>query len=93
MRFELGCKLGYDVKADGTPFVFNIEAQRFETQEIVTEALTLDPPLPADAWTMPESGNRNFRVVAPKGKLTVGYEATVASRDRRSARSSPATTR
>ena len=77
MRFELGCKLGYDVKADGTPFVFNIEAQRFETQEIVTEALTLDPPLPTDTWTMPESGNRYVRIVAPKGKLTVGYEAAV----------------
>ena len=78
MRFDLGCKLGYDVKADGTPFVFNIEAQTFDTQSIVTERLTLDPALPTDCWTMPESGNRYFRVVAPAGRLVVGYEATVA---------------
>ncbi len=77
MQFTLGCKLGYDVKADGTPFVFNIEAQTFETQGVVTEKLTIDPPLARDSWVMPESGNRYFRVVAPAGKLTVGYQATV----------------
>ena len=77
MRFTLGCKLGYDVKADGTPFVFNIEAQSFDTQRVITERLTLDPPLRTDGWTMPESGNRYVRLVAPAGKLTVGYEATV----------------
>ncbi len=77
MQFELGCRLGYDVGADGTAFLFNIEAQTFESQKVVTEVLTLDPPLPSDTWTMPESGNRYFRVVAPAGKLTVSYQATV----------------
>ena len=46
MQFELGCKLGYDVKADNTPFLFNIEAQNAETQRVETERLTLEPPLP-----------------------------------------------
>ncbi len=77
MQFELGCKLGYSVKAE-TPFIFNIEAQAFPGQTIEVERLHFDPPLPSDTWTMPESGNRYLRVVAPPGKLTVGYEATVS---------------
>ena len=77
MQFNLGCELGYVVKRDDTPFVFNIEAQTFESQSVLSEQLTLDPPLRPDRWTMPESGNRYVRVVAPRGKLTVRYEATV----------------
>ncbi len=76
MKFKLGCKLGYRVEQE-TPFVFNIEAQSFETQSVETEHLALDPPLPVERWTMPESGNRYFRVLAPPGPLTVRYEATV----------------
>ena len=77
MKFELGCKLGYSVKGNDTPFVFNIEAQTFDGQTIELEHLQLEPPLSTDTWTMPESGNRYFRVVAPSGKLTVRYTATV----------------
>ena len=77
MRFELGCQLGYDVGADNTPFLFNIEAQNAENQRVETERLVLQPPLPLTTWTMPESGNRYFRLVAPKGKLAVSYTATV----------------
>ena len=77
MQFELGCRLGYDVKGDGTPFVFNIEAQTFESQSVLTEALTLEPALATTTWTMPESGNRYFRLIAPAGKLVVRYTATV----------------
>ena len=77
MRFDLGCRLGYDVAAAGTPFLFNIEAQSFETQTVESETLTFDPPLPSDTWTMPESGNRYVRVIAPAGKLSVRYEASV----------------
>ncbi len=77
MDFKLGCKLGY--RAGGTTsFLFNIEAQTFGAQRVVEEQLTITPDLPVDRWTMPESGNRYFRVVAPAGPLTVAYEATVA---------------
>lgn len=76
MRFKLGCQLGYKVKND-TPFLFNIEVQEFAEQKIVTERLTIEPELRVDRWTMPESGNRYFRVEAPPGPLTVSYEATV----------------
>lgn len=78
MRLKVGCELGYDVQATGgTPFVFNIEAQRGAGQTVVEERLTLPEGLALDRFTMPESGNRYFRVVAERGGLTVRYEAVV----------------
>ena len=76
MRLELGCKLAYETTAD-TPFVFNIEAQETGSQSIVSESLRLTPDLPVERWTMPESGNRYFRVNAKPGPLLVEYAAEV----------------
>ena len=76
MRLALGCKLAYEVKAT-TAFVFNIEAQETGSQSIVSESLRLTPNLAVDRWTMPESGNRYFRVNATEGPLLVEYEAEV----------------
>lgn len=76
MNLELGCKLAYAVEAE-TPFLFNIEAQRSPGQQVTTKSLRLTPDLPIDRWTMPESGNRYFRVNVPKGQLTVEYDAAV----------------
>ncbi len=77
MRFKLGCRLSYRVKAD-EPLVFNIEAQRFGNQFVEEEYLTITPFLPVERWTMPESGNRYFRVNASPGPLLVDYTATVS---------------
>ena len=77
MKFRLGCKLGYTVNVAGTPFVFNIEAQAYESQQVLAESLVIEPPFPTDTWTMPESGNRYVRLKAPAGRLVVSYEATV----------------
>ena len=76
MLYSFGCRLGYRVK-DHTPFVFNIEAARNPGQVLVAETLGIEPELTAERWTMPESGNRYLRVVAPKGGLTLTYEAQV----------------
>lgn len=76
MQFNLGSRLGYSIQAE-TPFVFNIEVQTGARQTIETEALTFTPSLPVERWTMPESGNRYFRVIVPPGKLSVEYTATV----------------
>ena len=76
MQFELGCRLGYRTKAE-TPFVFNIEVQRFGSQVIEAEHLSVFPAIEPERWTMPESGNRYLRVIAPAGPLTVEYTATV----------------
>ena len=76
MSFKLGCRLGYRTYYN-TPFVFSIEAQSFGAQTVLSESLTITPPLDLERWTMPESGNRYFRVNAPPGLLDVEYEATV----------------
>lgn len=80
MRYRLGCELDYEVEADDTPFVFNIEAQRRPGQEIETERLVLSPELPLERFDMPESGNRYVRLCAGRGKLTLRYEASVTLR-------------
>ena len=77
MEFGLGCRLGYRFRRD-TPVVFNVEAQRFGQQTILSETLTVTPRLDMDRWTMPDTGNRYFRVHAPPGELTVEYQARVA---------------
>ena len=76
MRFKLGCRLGYHTQSE-TPFVFNTEAQTFGHQTVIEERLVITPPLDPERWTMPESGNRYFRVIAPAGGLALDYEATV----------------
>jgi transglutaminase-like putative cysteine protease len=76
MEFSVSARLGYRVKQH-TPFVFNVQAERFPGQDIVSEALQIDPGLAVEDWTMPESGNRYFRLIAPLGGFTVAYKATV----------------
>ena len=76
MLFRLGCELGYWTSAP-TPFVFNIEAQNFGHQIVEEEKLTITPHVEPDRWTMPESGNRYFRVNAPAGPLKLEYTALV----------------
>jgi transglutaminase-like putative cysteine protease len=76
MDFSLRAVLGYRVKQD-TPFVFNVQAARFPGQAIISEDFRADPPLPLEHWTMPESGNRYVRLIAPPGGFKVSYESTV----------------
>src|SRR4051812_19584859 len=76
MEFSVCARLGYRVEQH-TPFVFNVQAQRFAGQEIVSEELNIDPGLPLEHWTMPESGNHYVRLIAPPGGFTVSYNATV----------------
>jgi len=77
MHYKVHCDLDYEVQVAGTPFVFNIEAQRRSGQTVVEEKLTLSQDLTPERFTMPESGNRYFRVAADQGKLTVRYEAVL----------------
>jgi transglutaminase-like putative cysteine protease len=76
MDFSVQAALGYRVQQD-TPFVFNIQASQTASQKVISETLSIDPALPIESWTMPESGNRYFRLVAPPGGFRVGYEAQV----------------
>ena len=67
MDFSVKAMLGYRVR-QGVPFVFNLQAQQFVGQTIVTESMKFDLELPIERWTMPESGNRYFRLTAPAAK-------------------------
>lgn len=77
MRYKVECSLDYEVQAADTPFVFNIEAQRRVGQTVVEEHLSLSQDIAPERFTLPESGNRYFRIHADQGKLTVRYEAVV----------------
>ena len=76
MEFSVKAVLSYRVKQD-TPFVFNLQAQAFTGQTIKSETLRIEPELPIEDWTMPESGNRYFRLIAPAGGVKVTYQAQV----------------
>src|SRR3978361_562331 len=76
MEFSVKADLIYRVEQE-VPFVFNLQAQRLPGQSVKTESLQLDPELPLESWTMPESGNRYFRLIAPSGRFKASYRATV----------------
>src|SRR4051794_13913433 len=76
MEFLVQACLTYRVKRE-TPFVFNVQAQNFTGQAIKSEALRVEPPLSTEDWTMPESANRYFRLIAPPGEFKINYQATV----------------
>ncbi|MDB5413349.1 MAG: uncharacterized protein JWR10_1684 [Rubritepida sp.] len=76
MRLKLGCHLEYSTTGP-VPFVFNVEVQSFPGQAVEQETLSISPDLRLEHWTMPESGNRYFRVNLPGGPLSIRYTATV----------------
>jgi hypothetical protein len=46
-------------------------------ETITSESLRIEPELPTEDWTMPESANRYFRLIAPPGGFNIAYKATV----------------
>jgi hypothetical protein len=76
MEFSVQAILSYRVKQE-TPFVFNVQAQEFSGQTIVSEALRIEPDLAVETWTMPESANRYFRLISPAGGFKIDYQARV----------------
>jgi transglutaminase-like putative cysteine protease len=76
MEFSVQAILGYRVKQE-TPFVFNVQAQEFAGQAIASEDLRVEPEVPTEHWTMPESANRYFRLLAPPGSFRIIYNAKV----------------
>jgi len=76
VQFIFGCRLAYRTPS-AIPFVFNIEAQQFDGQTLFDEQLTTTPGVDIERWTMPESGNRYVRVIAPPGSFSVEYRGRV----------------
>lgn len=81
MRFEVGCRLGYQVEQAG-PIVLNVRPARTARQRVIEERLTLLPETPVQSYEMPESGNRYDRVVPAPGALELRYEAVVELKPR-----------
>ncbi len=76
MKFQLGCELAYEVQIP-TVFIMSLEAARIASHAGFHEALALDPDLPRKTYTRPETGNRTFSFVAPEGRLSLSYQASV----------------
>lgn len=76
MKYKVGSELIYTINQPST-FIFNVQVVRNDFQKIIAEELQIDPQLPFDELTVDDNGNRYIRLVAPKGKLKVNYQATV----------------
>jgi transglutaminase-like putative cysteine protease len=68
--------LAYQVR-EPSHLCFNIEAARWPTQELVSEQLTVWPPVSLHSFEDPGSGNRFFRFDAARGPLEIRYKADV----------------
>lgn len=75
-RFKIDCTLGYQLDQP-TSFLFQIHAQHGRDQEVLAEALTLDPMIESHVYPDPLEHHRFLRLQAPAGNFTVHYAATV----------------
>ena len=69
-------ELLYEIKAPAH-FLLNLEVARWEGQQIISESLRVDPPVPVHRYCDERSGNRFVRFDVPVGALAVHYEAAV----------------
>jgi transglutaminase-like putative cysteine protease len=76
MKYSVSCTLGYKVEQETVCF-FNLQPSQFDRQVILGEHLDLSGGREIDRFTMGESGNRYFKVLAPPGKMLVKYRAEV----------------
>jgi transglutaminase-like putative cysteine protease len=76
MKYSVSCTLGYEV-AEETVCLFNLQPSQFDRQVILDENLDLSGGREIDRFTVSESGNRIFKVLAPPGKLLLKYRADV----------------
>ena len=73
MRFEVACRLQYQVEAPNT-FVFNFAVADSPCQRIDSEQLLIAPELAVDELRHIE-GSRHMRLHAPAGELALDYRA------------------
>jgi hypothetical protein len=73
VRLSFTIELRYEIGEQPADFVFNIHAARTPWQTVVSENVTLDPPLAHVLHTDPAMGNRYMRVRAGPGPLAVPH--------------------
>ncbi|VEP13831.1 Transglutaminase-like domain protein [Hyella patelloides LEGE 07179] len=76
MKFKVGCELNYEVSNDST-FILNICAVENEYQQVIDANLQIKPDRDLEEYIAPHTENSYLRLVIPKGKLEVSYQATV----------------
>jgi transglutaminase-like putative cysteine protease len=76
-RIALRIELNYDIPAAGADFLFNVHAAQTPSQRLSGESLMLSQSALAQLHTDPVTGNRNLRVHADPGRLTLTYGVTV----------------
>ncbi|KWR90606.1 transglutaminase-like domain-containing protein [Cupriavidus sp. IDO] len=76
-RLRYLVNLSYEIFDPTADFLFILEAARTERQAVVSEQLTLTPPILAARYTDPVLHNRMLRIRANKGRLAIRYEAVV----------------
>ena len=77
VRLSFTIELRYEIAEQPADFVFNIHAARTPWQTVVSEKITIDPPLEHVLHPDPAIGNRYMRLRAGPGPLALRYEATV----------------
>jgi transglutaminase-like putative cysteine protease len=77
IRLSFTIELQYEIAETPADLIFNVHAARTPWQSVVSEALTLSPPIASDLATDPATSNRYLRVRAEPGPFTMGYAATV----------------
>ncbi|MEO8103125.1 MAG: transglutaminase family protein, partial [Betaproteobacteria bacterium] len=76
MQIRVGFEMIYDCPQP-TPMIFNVNVHFTRVADLVgREALTIEPPLPIDAYR-DSFGNWCTRVVAPQGRMRVSADAIV----------------
>jgi transglutaminase-like putative cysteine protease len=76
MRIYVGCDLTYQVRSPAV-FLFQIVATRNNHQQILSEELSLSPPLTVERCSIGTAGNQLQRIVVDPCELQVSYRATV----------------
>lgn len=77
MKFNIQSEITYEVVSP-TTFIFNIHALRTNSQQIITESLTLNPQLDVEEFSY-NSGSGRFLRLKSMGNstFTISYRATV----------------
>jgi transglutaminase-like putative cysteine protease len=75
--FEIDCSLAYQVNGP-SDFLFQIHALNGMDQQVLSESLEIQPPVPVRVYADPTMDHRFTRLHADAGALTLRYRATVS---------------
>ena len=76
MRFDVGCRLAYELWEPATA-LFNIRPAATPQQRIISESLTVTPHADIESMTIAVTSNRLDRVRMAVGHVRIDYAATV----------------